>query len=515
MSIFVHYTTFCNLLNITVMIKRKFYSLKALLVTIGMIFSLSLYCQFAYISSYSGDYVSVVDIQTNWVVATIPVGDGPTAVSVSPDGTRVYVANSMSDDISVIDAATQTVIATIDVGYNPISILQNPKGNKIFVANRDSGSISVISTTSLKVIHTFYVGTEIYGMTLNPAESKLYVTQTNIWQVSVFSTSSYALLTTLPVGDFPIGITFSPDGYYLYVACYDSDELYVIRGSDHAILRRLVVPATPFDVAVSNDGSKIFVSHESLNIVSIWDAYNYSLIGTLNVGSAPQGLALNASGSLLYVVNYKSKNVTVISTYHLCVIGTIPVGNLPSAFGNFVSASAVLPVEMVDFDVRHEGADHLVSWKTLSEVDNEYFEIEHSQDGRVYTVLDKQMGRNSLDQIQEYRYIHKKPASGIHYYRIKQMDYNGIATLSEVRTLRASNSGIEIYPNPVSNQLNIIGLSNESEVEMKVFDIQGKLILSQKGTINELDIRSLKSGMYILTVDVNGDRVLKNRFVKQ
>lgn len=54
----------------------------------------------------------------NWISA-IPVGNLPTGVAVTPDGTRVYVANDYDDIVSVIDTANNTVTAAIGVGSGP------------------------------------------------------------------------------------------------------------------------------------------------------------------------------------------------------------------------------------------------------------------------------------------------------------------------------------------------------------------------------------------------------------
>lgn len=78
---------------------------------------LQLYAQdFAYVPNYTNDNVSVINLTTNAVVATIPVGFGPFGVAVTPDGTQAYVTNQFSASVSVIDAATNTVIATVGVG---------------------------------------------------------------------------------------------------------------------------------------------------------------------------------------------------------------------------------------------------------------------------------------------------------------------------------------------------------------------------------------------------------------
>jgi YVTN family beta-propeller protein len=58
--------------------------------------------------------VSVVDLTTNTIVATIDVGLHPAGLTIS--GTHLYVTNAYSDSISVIDLNTNKVVNTIGVG---------------------------------------------------------------------------------------------------------------------------------------------------------------------------------------------------------------------------------------------------------------------------------------------------------------------------------------------------------------------------------------------------------------
>ena len=82
----------------------------------------------AYVANLGSDTVSVVDIATQNVVATLPVGNDPDGVAATPDGSRVYVANFLSDNVSVIDTSNNTVIATIDVGTGPVGLALTPDG---------------------------------------------------------------------------------------------------------------------------------------------------------------------------------------------------------------------------------------------------------------------------------------------------------------------------------------------------------------------------------------------------
>jgi YVTN family beta-propeller protein len=112
---------------------------------------------FAYITQSSADTVSVVDTATNTVIATVPVGDFPFGVAVTPDGASVYVANEASGTVSVIDTASNTVTATVDGGAAQ-GVAVTPDGAFVYVANLDSDTVSVIATASNTVIATVTVG---------------------------------------------------------------------------------------------------------------------------------------------------------------------------------------------------------------------------------------------------------------------------------------------------------------------------------------------------------------------
>src|SRR5437879_13304428 len=74
---------------------------------------------FAYIANDLSNDVSVLDIATNSVVATVPVGQLAQGVAVTPDGRSVYVTNYTTNSVSVIDTAMNTVVDVVPVGPQP------------------------------------------------------------------------------------------------------------------------------------------------------------------------------------------------------------------------------------------------------------------------------------------------------------------------------------------------------------------------------------------------------------
>jgi YVTN family beta-propeller protein len=126
------------------------------------------------VASAGNNTVLVLDTSTNTVVATVPVGNLPIGVAITPDGAFAYVANAFGSTVSVIDTSTNTVVATVRVGPLPTGVAITPDGAFAYVANADGNTVSVIDTATNTVVDTVLVGgfpQFIAFGTLNPIAS--------------------------------------------------------------------------------------------------------------------------------------------------------------------------------------------------------------------------------------------------------------------------------------------------------------------------------------------------------
>jgi YVTN family beta-propeller protein len=88
------------------------------------------------------------------VVAIVPVGVGPVAVAITPNGALVYVANSASNTVSVIGTATNAVMTTVTVTWAPDGVATTPDGAFAYVVNEFANTLSVIDSTTNTVVDT-------------------------------------------------------------------------------------------------------------------------------------------------------------------------------------------------------------------------------------------------------------------------------------------------------------------------------------------------------------------------
>jgi gliding motility-associated-like protein len=123
--------------------------------------------------------ISVVSTVTDKVIATIPVGQDPIAVTVTPDGSMVYVGNtgfgfyggpSTASSVSVISTLSNSVVASIPIGQYPDGLSVTPDGQNVYVISSGPGSVSTISTSTNQVTGTL-PGTgysQVYGNFISP-----------------------------------------------------------------------------------------------------------------------------------------------------------------------------------------------------------------------------------------------------------------------------------------------------------------------------------------------------------
>lgn len=110
-----------------------------------------------FVGNVGSNDVSVIDpVAGGAPVATVPVGDRPYGVAFAQG--HAFVTNQYADTVSVIDLATLEVVATVDVGEYPEGIDTTSDGRRVLVANWFSNTLSVIDAKTLRVINEVPTG---------------------------------------------------------------------------------------------------------------------------------------------------------------------------------------------------------------------------------------------------------------------------------------------------------------------------------------------------------------------
>ena len=278
----------------------------------------------AYVANSGSGTVTVLDTSTNAVVATIPVGDGPNAVAILPNGTRVYVPNSGSDTVSVIDTASNNVIATVPVGNFPEGVAVRPDGARVYVTTYDG--VAVIDTATNTVVATIPIVAGA-GMDFSPDGSRLYLANMGLDAVSVIDTATNTVIVDIPVGHTPFDVVVRPDGARVYVSNASTNTVSVIDTATNTVVATVPVPRDPLGMDISPDGTRLYVASLS-GAVSVIDTASNAVVATVPVPFA-RGVDVAPSGDRVYVTNETQGTLLVLDPTTNTVVDTVAVGVFP------------------------------------------------------------------------------------------------------------------------------------------------------------------------------------------
>ena len=179
--------------------------------------------------------------------------------------------------------------------------------------------------------------------------------------------------------------------------------------------------------------------------------------------------------------------------------------------GAYEYGSLPLPVELLYFYAEKAANSALLSWKTATEIDNNYFDIEWSMDGIDFKSIGQIQGAGTTTKIQSYEFLHKNPVNGNNYYRLKQVDFDEKFEYSNIVLLNYQSSIVHyqfnIYPNPATDYL-VIETNDLTVTDIQIFDVLGRQVKTFMitGNNHQYSISDLAGGTYFIKI---GEEVKK------
>ena len=177
----------------------------------------------------------------------------------------------------------------------------------------------------------------------------------------------------------------------------------------------------------------------------------------------------------------------------------------------------LLPILLGEFNGINQGSKNVVSWVTNSELNNDYFTVERSIDGEEWEIVGIQDGAGSSQIPLFYSMYDYKLYLPVTYYRLKQTDYNGEYTYSDIISVNADRvDGVELiselFPNPANTYATFVynGTNSETPLTIEIVNELGTVVMSNvypdiyKGMANVLRTSHLASGIYKVVAKQGG-----------
>ncbi|MEQ9307571.1 MAG: T9SS type A sorting domain-containing protein, partial [Marinoscillum sp.] len=172
-----------------------------------------------------------------------------------------------------------------------------------------------------------------------------------------------------------------------------------------------------------------------------------------------------------------------------------------------------LPIDLLDFSATIVNESVQLKWKTATETNNDYFTIERSKDGQLFSEIEQIKGAGDSEEILEYSYFDNEPLSGVSYYRLRQTDFDGQYEVFDMVIVSfepdQKQIQIQIYPNPTTDLVHINTDTRVSLFNSNGSDISREIethVATGKTTLN---LQRLPKGFYLLKVNGGTHRIIK------
>jgi len=308
----------------------------------------------------SDDTVSLVDLGTKEIRATLPTGDGPHEVAVSPDGKTAVVSNYGSQQagntLTVIDVPGKKVVRTIDLGdYSRPHGIAWLQGDDVAVTVEASKALLVVNASDGKVKHA--IATEQVGshmVAISPKHRRAFTANIGSGTTTVVDLSSNKRIADVATGKGAEGIAVAPDGSEVWVTNRTSNTVTVVDPATLKITATLEPGEIPIRVKFTPDGTRALISNARSGDVAVFDTVTKKLVGRVPMqqagekvahdesrplvsqfgdGPVPVGILMPETLSLAFVANTNADTVTVIDLDTLKIVDRVKAGREPDGLG--------------------------------------------------------------------------------------------------------------------------------------------------------------------------------------
>lgn len=306
-----------------------------------------------------------------------------------------------------------------------------------------------------------------------------------------------------------IGVSQS-DHNRLYVATEDATFFASLNlGMSWTKQTMAGLPTTmiPWDIKCSNSNpNKVFICGTGFSNSGVYQSLNGGASFTALNGSIPAAtffevtlsddelllFAATSEGPYVYVFgdsqwySLQGADTPILDFNTVDNVGgnRIRFGTYGRGIWDLEITNTMLPVELVSFEAYSEDeVTAQLQWTTASERQMESFWVEHSTNGTVFREIGEIPAKGNSSVLVRYGFVHKTPAVGDNYYRLKMRDRDGVFEYSAVEVVRFEKNAAPFawYPNLVA-QHGMVTVQSQYNAPylVELYSLDGRLLLQQQ-----------------------------------
>ncbi|HMJ70476.1 MAG TPA: hypothetical protein VK508_16340 [Cyclobacteriaceae bacterium] len=434
----------------------------------GPIVGVATSCNFsteAYSITVAGSLPTTVYLWSVPVGASIVSGQGTTTILVALGNTNGNISVNVSNECETINVALPVTVANCvfyaggnNDGFSMIQqCASNLNGGSIFVPGPVVGTASScnFSTESYSITVAGSLPTTVYLWSV-PAGASIVSGQGTTTALVAFGNTS---------GNVSIAISNECATINVSLAVTVANCIFYAGGNNDGFSQTRTC-------ATNLNGGSSFVPGPITGSTAFcnFGTESYSIVvaganaTTTYAWSVPAGASIvSGQGTTTILVSFASTggNVAVLITNECeTVNASLAVSSSSCVFyaggtGDGFSVTRItnspLPISLVSFDASVNNGIVYLKWQTSSELENDFFLIERSKDGKTFEALTKIDGAGTSNQRLNYQARDINPYHGTSYYRLSQTDFDGSINYYRVIVVKIEDFAeiTKLYPNPV------------------------------------------------------------------
>ena len=471
--------------------------------------------------SGSGLFMPVIASATNAASLTLTINTGASVtvnsggtLSLSGDFTNngTFTDNSnTANGVSFVGTVAQTIAGTTSNVFNNLTVV-NTSGVTPAI-NITTNNITVNSNLTMT---SGVINMNGYTITLGTAAGSTgtlaYTVGTRFYGGNIERWFPTSIITISDVaGQFPIGTSTDYRPIYFGNGGLTAGGTIKVRHSSS-------VNTTAVSPTFTDNGGTVAVRSNSF-----WTVTTANSIGTGTHALRTEGIGFGT------VANVNHLRQTLVNTISPGADGThagtttnpqvnrtgLTTANLSNNFywGSIDAINSPLPIDLLNFTARLKVSSVDLNWSTASELNNDFFTIERAVDVENFEEVVKVKGQGTINSKSNYTSVDDSPLPGKSYYRLKQTDFDGQFTYSEL--IKIENLDIKtqfkIYPNPVVDSkfnFELTGVDPGMEVPLRIVNVQGTSVFEasykadQNGRIKTtVELNLVSNGMYMVIIN--------------
>lgn len=168
-----------------------------------------------------------------------------------------------------------------------------------------------------------------------------------------------------------------------------------------------------------------------------------------------------------------------------------------------------LPIQLLHFNAVAAGEVVNLEWATASETNNDFFTVERSSNAQHFEAVLQRDGAGNSNSVRVYNDVDPQPLEGLSYYRLKQTDFNGEFSYSQVVPVyfgNQVNAAVNAWVNADGNIVSSIRSRFDDKAVFELFDIAGRIVCSQTADLSKGSQQlliypgQLSEGVYMLSI---------------